>query len=174
MQWLHRTQLPFRSSSILQQSFKYHRPSRHSQFRAKGENFFLSKPVHRPFRPSQVQTFFRRRYANATRDRIAGYNSSRKVMWTVIGLNTAVFGAWQYGIAQKDRKLINIMTRDFTLSLQGVKEGRYYTLLTSAFSQQMLPHFVFNMFAFHAFGSIIAFMGVGGLQLATLCIGEWI
>ncbi|KAF2481869.1 hypothetical protein BDY17DRAFT_325379 [Neohortaea acidophila] len=98
--------------------------------------------------------------------------STRTMMWTIIGLNAAVFGAWQYAIARKDRKLFQKLSQNFTVSAQNIRDGRYWTLVTSAFSHQGLGHFAFNMFTFNAFTSIMAFAGVGPVALGFIVLGS--
>ena len=77
-------------------------------------------------------------------DTFASYQSTRKVIWTIIGLNAAVFGAWQYATINRDQNLYRKLTDNFTVSLRNWKEGRVWTLLTSAMSHQMLFHFAFR------------------------------
>lgn len=63
----------------------------------------------------------------------------------MIGLNTAVFGAWQYAQATKDFKLLRQLQAHATLSQENLDAGRWWTFLTSAFSHQAPGHFIFNM-----------------------------
>lgn len=79
----------------------------------------------------------------------ANYQSGKRMIWTIIGLNAAVFGTWNYAIANKDQKLLRTMSDHFLLSEGNVKEGRYHTLVTSAFSHTNLGHFFFNMVWLH-------------------------
>ncbi len=145
--------------------------SRHH--RTMSNNFFSIRPSIQSTRPSIFQLSSRRHFANGRGlDPLATYRSTRAVIWTIIGLNTAVFGAWQYAGYNKDRNLLHRLLESFTSSMHNFKEGRYYTLITSAFSHQMLAHFAFNMFTLNAFGSILAFTGVGGFHMVSLTIGS--
>jgi rhomboid-like protein len=66
----------------------------------------------------------------------------------VLLANTAVFVAWQLPPLQP------AMYRHFTCSLLNVfREGRYYTLITAAFSHATFMHFAFNMLAFYTISS---------------------
>lgn len=92
---------------------------------------------------------------------------------TIMAVNTVVFGSWIYAANQNDRRLQQWLSENFTLSAMNWNAGRYYTLLTSAFSHQNFIHFLFNMVAFQAFGSILALVpGVGAMHITSLCIGS--
>ncbi|KAK5172804.1 uncharacterized protein LTR77_002924 [Saxophila tyrrhenica] len=99
--------------------------------------------------------------------------SATGAIWAIIGLNTLVFGAWQYAKATQDAGLVQKLQENFTISLQGWRQGRVWTALTSAFSHNWLPHFFFNMFAFYSFGSALAFIpGIGAAHIVPLCVGS--
>ena len=92
---------------------------------------------------------------------------------TIIALNTAVFGTWYYARTTRDGNLLQWLNENFTLSMTNYRAGRYWTLLTSAFSHTDFVHFLFNMFAFRAFGTILSFMpGVGAFHVVSLCLGS--
>lgn len=135
-------------------------------------NVFHMEPVYRPINTNSIDRFLLRFYHPGYRDTFAAYTSAKPVIWSIIGLNSAVFFAWQYSISQRDTRLIDKLQKNFSLSVQGLKEGRYWTVLTSAFSHQWLPHFFFNMFTFHTFATLAAMRGVGALPLSALCIGS--
>lgn len=95
-----------------------------------------------------------------------------RAVWVLIGLNTAVFAFWQHAIHNKDRRLLNTLTRYTTCSWQNIQEGRYITLITSAFSHIDLGHFAFNMMAFFTFGNILSFIpGIGPFHIIAISIG---
>ncbi|KXL47234.1 hypothetical protein M433DRAFT_3408 [Acidomyces richmondensis BFW] len=95
-----------------------------------------------------------------------------RAVWTLIGVNTAVFALWQYAIYNKDRSLLQTLTRYTTCSWQNMREGRYITLITSAFSHADVGHFAFNMMAFLTFGNILSFIpGIGPLHIIGISIG---
>ncbi len=76
------------------------------------------------------------------RNRGGGGGGSGGRDWTVhiiLGINTAVFLLWTtLGSDPYGRKLMN---NHFTLSLWNLKNHRYHTLITHAFSQSNLMHF---------------------------------
>ncbi len=47
------------------------------------------------------------------------------------------------------------MVDNFTVSYVGLTEGRYWTLVTAAFSHSFLIHFIFNMLVIHSFGRVL-------------------
>ncbi|KAL1744398.1 hypothetical protein HDZ31DRAFT_38746, partial [Schizophyllum fasciatum] len=57
-----------------------------------------------------------------------------------------------------DRHLLATMYRHFTGSLENLKAGRIWTLVTSAFSHSEIGHLFFNMFTFYFMGSAVAQM----------------
>lgn len=75
--------------------------------------------------------------------------SPEKLSWTIIGVNLAVFLTWQYaeGCYRQfgDGSWIVFMRENFMTSLQNMREGRIYTLLTSSVSHESMPHFLLNM-----------------------------
>ncbi|KAG0295118.1 hypothetical protein BGZ96_012505 [Linnemannia gamsii] len=83
-------------------------------------------------------------------------DSSNKVVYTIVAINIAVFGTWQYaeGNAKRfhDGRLYMFMFRHFTDSLQNLKEGRVWTLVTSAFSHKEWYHILLNTMVLLSFG----------------------
>ena len=64
------------------------------------------------------------------------------------------------------------MIENFTLSQQNIREGRYWTVLTCAFSHASLSHLAFNMFAF-SFGANLSFYcGLGVARFLALSFGS--
>jgi membrane associated rhomboid family serine protease len=101
------------------------------------------------------------------------YRSAQAVIWTIIGLNTLVFSAWTYAKSNNDRNMLMKLYQNFTLSKENFNAGRTWTLVTSAFSHNLLPHFAFNMFAFHALASIMSYIpGIGGLHIVAVGLGS--
>ena len=137
------------------------------------DSFFSTRPISSP-NPSIFNPIFRRTFANGYHhDPYASYTSARMAIRTIIGLNTAVFGTWYYAQSTNDSPLLQWLNENFTLSMVNYRAGRYWTLLTSAFAHQNFVHFLFNMFAFNAFGSILAFVpGVGAWHVISLCLGS--
>lgn len=73
------------------------------------------------------------------------YLSGKRMIWTLIGLNTVVFGAWQIAAATNNHELTRKLHQHATLSEDNLVAGRYHTLVTSAFSHKDLGHFALNM-----------------------------
>ncbi|CAN8099749.1 unnamed protein product [Discula destructiva] len=64
------------------------------------------------------------------------------------------------------------MLDHFTLSLYNLRCGRYWTLLTSAFSHQDLPHLASNMYGFWS-AAVTGFdLGLGALHMTALSLGS--
>lgn len=72
------------------------------------------------------------------------------VTWTVVALNTLVFVLWQIGAVLAP--LGGLMERNFLVSIDGVLDGAPWTLVTSAFSQFSLLHYLTNMLTLVMFG----------------------
>lgn len=97
--------------------------------------------------------------------------TGKVIIWTMIGLNTVVFGIWQVAIVNRDSKLAQFLRQSFTLSLRNLQAGRYYTAITSAFSHQNLGHFIFNMVALQSFGLGLAMVaGLAPYHLLSLSV----
>ncbi|CAK3969842.1 Integral membrane protease [Lecanosticta acicola] len=95
---------------------------------------------------------------------------TRRTVLAIIGLNTAVFGAWQYASTYKDKQLKEWLQRNFTVSWTNINQGRYHTLLTSAFSHNQPMHFIFNMVTLHAFGSVLASSAINPSSLVVMSV----
>ncbi len=98
----------------------------------------------------------------------------------IIALNVIVFIFWH--LSQNPL----VMLQNFTVSWEGLSEGRFWTLLTSVFSHNLLWHLFLNMFVLRSFGSLmekvlgtrtfIAFYLAAGL-FSSLChavVSNWI
>lgn len=84
-----------------------------------------------------------------------------KLVWAVIIANLGVFCAWQVAAnnyKSGDPKLLAFMYKHFTSSVDSLKAGRIWTLVTSAFSHSELSHIGFNMFTFYFMGRVVAEM----------------
>lgn len=73
-------------------------------------------------------------------------------MWVVIALNVLVYAAW-HSTGEAGAEL---MAGHFLVSLDHLRDGRVWTLLTSAFSHIEPGHLLLNMFALWMFGRDIA------------------
>ncbi|KAK3620089.1 hypothetical protein LTR56_023627 [Elasticomyces elasticus] len=91
---------------------------------------------------------------------------------TVMALNGAVFIAWQ--VAQRGNpKLLNVLEKHFTASSNNWQRGRYWTLLTSAFSHRSSQHISGNFMALQTFGRALSWIpGVGLLHFVSLTLGS--
>lgn len=91
--------------------------------------------------PKQV----RRRVRNAPS---SGFN----VIAGVLGVNTAVLGAWWYAKHRArtygDQRAYMFMMKNFTSGEYNLRHGRWWTLLTACCSHQDLMHFGVNMLTF--------------------------
>ncbi|KZT53399.1 hypothetical protein CALCODRAFT_440107 [Calocera cornea HHB12733] len=103
--------------------------------------------------PAIMRVYFQRAWISVAEARL---NSSdgRKAALIILGLNSAVFVAWQIPV------LRSRMAASF---LHSPLSGKSYTLVTSAFSHQNFIHMGLNMFALVSFGSA-AFDWLGAQQ----------
>lgn len=70
------------------------------------------------------------------------------VIREIIGVNFAVFLLWRVP------RFNGFMYRHFTCSLQNLRQGRVYTLLTACFSHATPLHFLFNNMALYSMGPL--------------------
>lgn len=138
-------------------------------------SFFLSHNSHlsRHQLPSVLGVpIFRRGYGSWRDPYAARFSRGRRVIWTIIGLNATVFGAWIYAEVTRASGLQRTLHHNFILSLKNWREGRVWTLLTSAFSHKDLFHIVFNMMAFNALATVMLWApGIGPTHLLAVCLG---
>lgn len=89
------------------------------------------------------------------------------MLWVLLGLNVAVYVAWQLAARQTDDGAIDFMAAHFRVSLGAVLGGRVWTLLTSACSHVEPGHLLVNMLALYVFGrDVLARVGrVGFVHL---------
>ncbi len=69
----------------------------------------------------------------------------------IILINIVVYLAWSYYGTDED----GFMAQNFLISWSALAEGRYWTLISSVFSHNMLMHILINMYVFFGFGSIM-------------------
>ena len=117
---------------------------------------------------------FRRTYAQAYQASTwSTHRAAMRTTWVLISLNVAVFGAWTYAQTNKDAKLTRWLRQNFMLSLNNWREGRTWTLLTSAFSHQAVYHILFNMLTLHTFATMLSWVpGIGGVHMLALSLGS--
>lgn len=85
-------------------------------------------------------------------DFYANYKTSKRFVLGLVGVNIAGWGLWQYSLIPGREKSKQSWLKVFdtpdwlianaTNSLQNVREGRYWTMFTSAFSHIQLSHLV--------------------------------
>ena len=79
---------------------------------------------------------------------------------SIIGINTTVFLGWLYAkqmyTVKRDASPLKWMQSNFVSGYHNViQQGRFWTLLTSSFSQSDLIHFGVNMFVLYSFGPTV-------------------
>ncbi|KAI8149999.1 hypothetical protein BJV82DRAFT_585427 [Fennellomyces sp. T-0311] len=80
-------------------------------------------------------------------DKLASLTEAEKTLWTLIGINVAVFGCWQIP------RMVPFMTKWFTHNPASRKSS--ITLITSCFSHQEIFHLMLNMMGLYSFGMVI-------------------
>lgn len=81
------------------------------------------------------------------------FSSHDGVVWSLIGVNIAVFFLWRHA----DRMF---MENNFKISVDNFLNGRVHTLFTSAFSHIRSDHLLSNMIGLYFFGSAVGnFLG---------------
>ncbi|KAK5715670.1 hypothetical protein LTR17_016739 [Elasticomyces elasticus] len=92
--------------------------------------------------------------------------------YTVMALNGAVFIAWQ-AAQSGNPQLLKGLERNFTASSNNWQRGRYWTLLTSAFSHRSVGHISGNLVALRTFGQALSWIpGIGLLHFMSLTLGS--
>lgn len=109
---------------------------------------------------------------------MANLIATRNAYRTLLGINTAVFGAWLYAkYVAEDGRLQRLWHENFTISLPNIDAGRYWTMLTSSLAHQSVMHFAFNMMAMQAFASSLIMaggIGIGASHYLVLTVGSGI
>ncbi|EAU84584.2 hypothetical protein CC1G_00103 [Coprinopsis cinerea okayama7 len=98
----------------------------------------------------------------------------KTVMYGILGVNGLVFGAWymsqQKYKYERDPSAYLWMHQHFTSSWQNLRQGRYWTLLTSCFSHQDMAHIFFNGFTFFFTAPVVLQM-IGSKRFIFLYMG---
>ncbi|KAK9811360.1 hypothetical protein WJX72_002483 [[Myrmecia] bisecta] len=90
-------------------------------------------------------------------------NDGLRALYAVMAINLIVFLGWQTDP--------DIMRKHFTTSIQHLREGRIYTLLTAGVSQASFNHLLANMIGLYFFGREVA-LTFGARQFVVLyCTG---
>lgn len=112
------------------------------------------------------------------------------VLYALLGVNGAVFLAWQYAVNSYktfgDGRWLNFMAANFMNSTEAFKHGRFHTLLTSSVSHQNMGHLGLNMLVLYSMGQaaiealgasrfLLLYSGAGiAASLATLAYRQYI
>lgn len=86
-------------------------------------------------------------------------------LYGLMGLNVAVFGAWQVSNTRRD--LRSFLAKHAIVSPGAIADGRVWTLVTSAFSHRDFSHLLVNMITLYFFGGSVA-RTYGGRRLVGL------
>ena len=88
------------------------------------------------------------------------YLIKRYIVFGIVGLNVSIFVTWRVAISRAresgDYSLLAWMDRNCILSSSNLSAGRYWTIITSAFSHHDLGHLLGNMVGFWTFWTIAA------------------
>lgn len=118
---------------------------------------------------------------------MAASRVTKALVWGTIGTNIYICGKWHapaavprevaqnptssaYRAAQSKQR--EYMFNNYTLSRKNIEEGRWHTLITSAFSHVRLVHLGLNMFMLHEASKIATYVGLGPGRLAVLALGS--
>ncbi|KAK1076437.1 hypothetical protein LTR33_008949 [Friedmanniomyces endolithicus] len=136
---------------------------------------------HQSFRSrSALRSRIRQNLTNRSYGREYGPTGSTRISavsatYFLIALNTGVFAGWVYAQATQEQRLLRTLRQNFTLSWQNWREGRQWTILTSAFSHANFVYFAFNMLTFSAFGIMLSWVpGIGAFHVLALSLGSGI
>ncbi|KAF8592523.1 hypothetical protein K439DRAFT_1625883 [Ramaria rubella] len=99
---------------------------------------------------------------------------SNVILWTVLGLNGVVYLLWNVGIFKAknegDMSVLIGLQKNFTLSWDNWKDGRFWTLLTSCFSNQATTHILMNALTFYFMAPPVLQI-LGNVSFLTLYLG---
>ncbi|KAI0146907.1 hypothetical protein GGR57DRAFT_286030 [Xylariaceae sp. FL1272] len=108
--------------------------------------------------------------------------SVKILSWSLIGCNLLVFAKWHLVPTkpgstpmQKQHQAAahqHHMLENYTICKRNIAQGRYKTLLTSAFSHKDPAHLALNMFMLHQSCTIAAMVGLGPLRVGALALGS--
>ncbi|KIV99858.1 uncharacterized protein PV09_08526 [Verruconis gallopava] len=108
--------------------------------------------------------------------------SKKALVWLCIGTNCIVWLSWQASRreggtskqAAKIRKLGLDLQKNFLLATRNVREGRWWVLITSAFSHISFWHLFVNMFTFQQLSQVLVYTPglTASRHLAPLIFGS--
>lgn len=108
-----------------------------------------------------------------------GYSSTQEpfsvmnAYWLLFSLNAVSFATWWYARLTDNRPLLMRHATHSLASLAAWDAGRWWTVLTSAFTHHEILHFAFNMFTLRTFCQIVSMVpGIGGLHILAIAFGS--
>ncbi|KAI1322360.1 hypothetical protein F5Y16DRAFT_386720 [Xylariaceae sp. FL0255] len=113
-------------------------------------------------------------------------HAMRALAWGATGINVIIFAKWHLNdlpasVPGDPRTLQRRMAvakhrqymyDNYTLSKRNIDEGRWKTMITSAFSHRDVGHLLVNMFMLHQATQIATFVGMGPLRWSMLALGS--
>jgi membrane associated rhomboid family serine protease len=160
--------------SFLQRLTRTFRPTTALRARQGGKtttsNFFSPQPVHRIGLGQRFSSFYSYE-RNATQN--------RNILYGIIGLNTGVFAYSAYLHVQAKQGFPGPWIRfyrNMTLNVHDVlKEGKWWTMITSVFNHAGILHLGFNMLTTYYLGGMVAAIpGITPLRFITIILGSGI
>jgi membrane associated rhomboid family serine protease len=102
-----------------------------------------------------------------------GHSNTRLAIYIIIGLNTAVFFAWQYAKSTNNQIVSSILRTEFITSKLHMKLKHYFSLIGAAFSHYEPSHFLFNMLSFYTMSNFLVFMpGMRAFHLVAITVSS--
>lgn len=101
-------------------------------------------------------------------------DEGQTVIWSILGVNSIVFGAWMYARERArsgDYGMYRLMMQHFTSGEPNLRSGRWWTLLSASFSHQETWHFIINMATF-AFTAPALVPLIGAPNLVAMYVGS--
>ncbi|GAB7337635.1 hypothetical protein MBLNU457_g2930t1 [Dothideomycetes sp. NU457] len=100
-------------------------------------------------------------------------NMVMNAYYLLLGLNAIPFGLWIYARATKNERLGHRIQENTLVSAAAVDQGRWWTLLTSAFSHQEIVHFAFNMLTMRTMCQILSLVpNLHGGHILMVALGS--
>lgn len=93
--------------------------------------------------------------------------------YLLLGLNAIPFGLWIYTQMTRNQRLGHQLQQNTLVSAAAVDQGRWWTLLTSAFSHQEIVHFAFNMITMRTMCQILSIVpNLHGGHVLAVALGS--
>ncbi|CAG8527385.1 18915_t:CDS:2 [Dentiscutata erythropus] len=103
------------------------------------------------------------------------YGSEDLMIHYIIASNILVFLSWRLAemnaVEYRNPTYLNFLSRNFVVSIENVKDGRWWSVITCAFSHKDLDHLIVNMFVLWGFGKQILEM-LGRRQFLFIYFGS--